>query len=200
MEITEMRVRLTMTDPVLGMAPQDAKLYETYIASKSPDAETIEEEIERVGAADVAQKGMTVFPRTADGRPMVWDYQIRGFFKDAMGMLKRVPGSKTAEGAKAHKKIVDGLIFIKDRENPFEINGEIGTCQRPLRASTPQGEQVAIAASEMLPAGSTLTFTIWLLDPKLAPIVRECLDYGRLRGICQWRNSGKGRFTWEELK
>ena len=61
MEITEMRVRLTMTDPVLGMAPQDAKLYETYIASKSPDAETIEEEIERVGAADVAQKGMTVF-------------------------------------------------------------------------------------------------------------------------------------------
>lgn len=28
--------------------------------------------------------------------------------------------------------------------------------------------------------------------------VREELDYGRLRGIGQWRNSGKGRFEWEE--
>lgn len=28
----------------------------------------------------------------------------------------------------------------------------------------------------------------------------ERLDYGELRGIGQWRNSGKGRFTYEELK
>ena len=25
----------------------------------------------------------------------------------------------------------------------------------------------------------------------------ECLDYGKLRGIGQWRNSGKGRYTYE---
>lgn len=29
--------------------------------------------------------------------------------------------------------------------------------------------------------------------------VREWLDYGMLRGLGQWRNSGKGRFTWEEI-
>ena len=29
---------------------------------------------------------------------------------------------------------------------------------------------------------------------------RECLDYGVLRGIGQWRNSGKGRYLWEEIK
>ena len=199
-EMTEIKVRLTMTDPTLGMAPQDKKLYETYIASKSPDAETIAEEVERIGAEDVAAKGMTVFPRTKDGRPMIYDYQLKGFFKDAMGMLKRVPGSKTSEKAKQYKKIVDGLIFIKDRENPFRVSGDLGTCQRPLRANTPAGEQVAIASSEEIPEGSTLEFTIWLLDSGLADVVREALDYGRLRGICQWRNSGKGRFTWEELK
>ena len=27
-------------------------------------------------------------------------------------------------------------------------------------------------------------------------VVREWLDYGQLRGIGQWRNSGKGRFTY----
>ncbi len=30
-------------------------------------------------------------------------------------------------------------------------------------------------------------------------LVREWLTYGRLRGLGQWRNSGKGRFTFEEL-
>jgi hypothetical protein len=30
--------------------------------------------------------------------------------------------------------------------------------------------------------------------------VRECLDYGTKRGLGQWRNSGKGRYTWEEIK
>ena len=28
---------------------------------------------------------------------------------------------------------------------------------------------------------------------------REWLDYGALRGIGQWRNSGKGRYTYEIL-
>lgn len=27
----------------------------------------------------------------------------------------------------------------------------------------------------------------------------EWLDYGKLRGLGQWRNSGKGRFTYELL-
>lgn len=30
--------------------------------------------------------------------------------------------------------------------------------------------------------------------------IREWLDYGKLRGIGQWRNSGKGRFEWEEIE
>jgi hypothetical protein len=27
----------------------------------------------------------------------------------------------------------------------------------------------------------------------------ECLDYGELRGLGQWRNSGCGRILWELL-
>ena len=37
------------------------------------------------------------------------------------------------------------------------------------------------------------------LTKDMAELVRECLDYGVLRGLGQWRNSGAGRFVWEEL-
>ena len=75
----------------------------------------------------------------------------------------------------------------------------IGNCQRPLRASTPQGERVALASSETVPAGTKLRFDIVMLDPKLEGLVREWLDYGELRGLGQWRNAGKGSYSWKEV-
>ena len=80
---------------------------------------------------------------------------------------------------------------------PIEFDGEIGSCQRPLRASTPQGERIALANSETIPAGATMEFDIKLLSDTHVPLVTECLNYGKYRGTGQWRNSGKGRFTWE---
>lgn len=74
-----------------------------------------------------------------------------------------------------------------------------GRCERPLRASSASGERVALAASETVPAGTVLEFSILVMNPKDAETVREWLDYGRLRGLFQWRNSGKGRFEWEEV-
>ena len=99
---------------------------------------------------------------------------------------------------KAYKKEIDGLIFITDRENPIEFEGEVQTVQRPLRASTPQGERIALASSEAVPAGATLVFEVALLNPDAhKDLVIEWLDYGRLRGMGQWRNSGAGRFNYE---
>ena len=48
-------------------------------------------------------------------------------------------------------------------------------------------------------ATSTMTMTIVMLTDELEAAVKECLDYGALRGLGQWRNSGKGRFAWEEV-
>ena len=58
---------------------------------------------------------------------------------------------------------------------------------------------MALACSETVPAGSTLTFSVLCMDDSHVNAVREWLDYGFLRGLGQWRNSGKGRYTWEEL-
>ncbi len=59
---------------------------------------------------------------------------------------------------------------------------KIGSCQRPLRGQTAQGERVSLANSETIPAGATIEFTVKCLVDSYADIIREWLDYGGLRG------------------
>lgn len=193
----KLTVKVTFIEELLGTASANKEIHEEFIASKAPDAKSLEEEVEAVGAEEVFEKGMTVFPRV-DGRPVAWDYQWKGFLKDAVGMLRKVPGSEAAK-VKAYKKEIDGLIFAQPRAIPITFDGEVGLCQRPLRGQTAQGERVALATSESIPAGATMTFTWVFLCEQHEKLVREALDYGVLRGFGQWRNSGKGRFTWEEI-
>lgn len=192
-----MKVRLEFLEEVLGTASADPEIHETYIASNAPDAPTRKEEVEALGAEEVFEKSMTIFPKE-NGIPFLWDYQIKGFFKDACGMMRKVSGSVSSK-MKAYKKEIDGLIFIKERKIPFQFDGEIGTCQRPLRAQTAQGERIALSSSETIPAGAAIEFEIeCLVDSDMNAVV-EWLDYGKLRGIGQWRNSGKGKFAWKVI-
>ena len=194
----EIKVKLTFTEELLGTASNNPDIHGEYIASKAPDAPSREEEVAAIGVDETVEKSMTVFPKE-DGNPFIWDYQIKGFFKDACGVLKKVTGTESA-GIKAYKKEIDGLIFVFARKIPIENYGTIGECQRPLRGQTAQGERIALAHSETIPAGATIEFTVRCLKDSLMKGVREWLDYGLLRGLGQWRNSGKGRFTWEEIK
>lgn len=192
------KVKLTFTEGILGTCPTNENIYRDYIGSKAPDATTVEDEIVALGEDAVADKGKTVFPRNSDGVPFLYDYQIKGFFKDTCGGLRKVSGTESSK-IKAFKKEIDKLIFPTPRQIPFENFGEITECQRPLRASTPQGERVSLAISEEIPAGATVTFEIELFSDDHEKAVREWLNYGKHSGIGQWRNSGKGRFTWEEV-
>lgn len=192
----EMAVELTFTDELLGTMPGNEEIYRDYVAKK---AETVDEEAEALTVDETIEKGTTIFPKEADGTPFLYDYQIKGFFKEACKFLKKVPETKSAK-EKAYKQKIDGLIFVKDRINPIDLHGQkIGICERPLRASTPQGDRVALSRSESIPEGSTVRFIVMCLVDKDMDIVREWLDYGALHGTGQWRNSGKGRFTWAEV-
>lgn len=193
----ELKVRLTFIEPILGTCPSNGDVYRDFIASKAPDATTIEDEVAAIGADAVADRGMTVFPRLDDGTPFLYDYQIKGFFKDTCGGLRKVKGSES-EKIKAYKKEIDKLVFPLPRCIPILFDGEVGECQRPLRAQTAQGERISLAISEEIPAGATIEFSITLLNDGNEKAVREWLDYGKFSGIGQWRNSGRGRFTWEE--
>lgn len=195
----EITVQLTFTEEVLGTASANPDIHAEYIASKAPDAKSMAEEIESIGLEEAVEKSMTVFHKDANGNPFLYDYQIKGFFKDAAKSLKKVTGTVCSK-TKAYKQEIDGLLFVEPRQIPMDLHGKtIGNCQRPLRASTAMGERVALANSETVPAGTNIICTIRCYTPQMAALVRECLNYGKDRGIGQWRNSGKGRFTWREL-
>lgn len=191
----KIHVKVTTTESMLGSAPNNKELMESYIASKAPDAMSMAEEIEAVGAEEVLEKSMTVFPRH-EGKPILYDYQIKGFFKDSCGALRKVKEKKSSK-IKAYKKEIDGCIFVSPRHIEIRFEGEMGNCQRPLRASTPLGERIALANSEEIPAGAVLEFDVTCLVDEHMELVKEWLEYGQLRGLGQWRNSGKGRFVCE---
>lgn len=198
----DIKVRITLTNEMLGTSSNNPEIHREFIASKAPDAKTTEEEIAAVGVEEVVEKSMTVYPRLEDGTPFVWDYQIRGFFKDTCAALQRCKGeeiSKQSCGMKAYKKIIDGCIFVFPRKIRINLSGEMGECQRPLRGQTAQGERIALANSETVPADSTFEFTVRCLSDAHEKAVIEWLDYGQYKGFLQWRNAGKGSFCYELL-
>lgn len=194
----KMRVRLTFTEEILGTASNDKEIHAEFIASKAPDALSREEEIEAIGVEAVVEKGKTVFPRNTADKPILYDYQIKGFFKNCAKAYNYVGGS---EKLAAYKTKIDNLIFVEERMIELQIpeGKEVGDCQRPLRAQTAQGERVALANSESCPPGTVVEFTIMCMVDDLMKHVIKWLDYGALNGIGQWHNSGKGRFSWEDI-
>lgn len=194
--MTKVHVKLTFTDDLLGTFSGNPELHREFIASKAPDAAKMEEEVASLGVEAVEEKSMTVFPKMADGTPYLWDYQIRGFFKEICGAMRGIPGTKSSK-VKAYKKKVDNTIFVEPREIPLDLHGmKIADCQRPLRASTMQGERIALANSEVCPQGTTCEFDVLCMVDEDVDMLREWLEYGKYKGIGQWRNSGKGRFEF----
>jgi len=126
----------------------------------------------------------------------------KGFFKDAVGLLleladKEVRIGKTKLSKYTFKRVIDNYVFVTPRKIRLAPCGAV--CTRPLRAETMQGERVALASSETVPAGTTFEFEVTTLAPALEDMLKAALDYGALKGIGQWRNSGKGRFSYEIL-
>lgn len=194
--MTKVHVKLTFTDDLLGTSSGNPELHREFIASKAPDAAKMEEEVALLGVEAVEEKSMTVFPKMADGTPYLWDYQIRGFFKEICGAMRGIAGTKSSK-VKAYKKKVDNTIFVEPREIPLDLHSmKIADCQRPLRASTMQGERIALANSEVCPQGTTCEFDVLCMVDEDVDMLREWLEYGKYKGIGQWRNSGKGRFEF----
>ena len=213
MNTNTMRIELIFTNDILGTAPSNEEVYTDYIASNAPDASTLGEEIAAVGVDEVVEKGKTIFPKDSDGTPIFWTYQIKGFFKSACKAMSAVKGSVSSE-LTAYKKYIDTSMFVysdvtdkANRKIRINTTEPITDLQRPLRASTMQGERVALANSECIKAGATCWFDIVtfsagkkskLDDEKQKDMIREWLEYGQFNGIGQWRNAGFGSFVYNE--
>lgn len=200
-------IELKFIEPVLGTASSDPRIHERFIASKAPDAKTLKEEVEAIGVDAVEQRGITVFAKTKDGQPFLWNYMIKGFMKDACKSMRDADGSVSA-GLAMYKSRIDTLVFPKPRNIRLNMpeGSSVRMLERPLRIDMPPYPRVALAASEMLDAGTTCEFDVTMLTDyikgtksKPGVSLERCLvewfAYGQLRGMCQWRNAGYGAFV-----
>lgn len=188
-KLTKYNLKCTFTQPVLGsQATKDVT--SEFIATRagvepSPD--------EQATLPEALEKGTTVFHKH-EGAPVLFDYQVKGFIKEA----GRVLNGRATGNVKALRSKVDANIFVSPRMIPLNCAGPIDFLERPLRADTPQGPRVALARSEQLPSGTSFACVITLLEGEVKEaVLRDMLDYGALKGIGQWRNGGYGSFEYE---
>jgi len=202
--MTDRKVALTFIEELLGTSSSNPELHSQFIASKSADAEKQKEELAALPADELEEQSRTVFPREGDV-PFLWDYQIKGFFKDAALSLMESDSSCISKGEDqkklkmttyTYKRTIDNQLFIAPRKAMLVMptGGVVGSCQRPLRAMTMRGERIALAHSETVPAGTRCEFVVSMMNSRLEEFVEEALAFGRFKGLGQWRNSGKGRF------
>lgn len=215
----EMTVKLTLTTEMLAMSSGNKEILEEFIASKAATATDAQEEIEATIDPDAVDKSSTVFPTDENGI-FVWDYQVRGYLKSALKTLIETDAEVTVSKWAA-AKAVDKFLFVRPRRIYFQdqsgasIKAPDGVNQRPLRATTLQGERICLARSEFVAVGRVLEFRIIWLGSRVAregkrktvgksdiavfeeTLVRKMLDVGELAGIGRWNGGGFGCFSYE---
>jgi len=189
MDTTQYRLRVTFTTPILGTQPQKDIAVE-YLMSKAEPQETADE-LDTLPQA--LEKGTTAFHKL-NGKPIYYDYHVRGFLKNAGSVFNGLRGVRNLRSK------VENLVFVKPRQIELHLpdGGEITFCQRSLRAMTAQGPRTSIARSEQLPAGTWFECVINVYDgPISEALLRDLLSYGENVGFGQWRNGSYGQFGFE---
>lgn len=190
---TEYDVIITLLEDLLGTIPKSKELYDRFIKSKCPETAGAEEDGDKY-VEDLEEAGWTGFYSDEKGL-FVFDYYIKGFVKNAGNILK-----KQFEITALKSKITD-FLFIHPRKIYLGFTEPTGVLERPIRVMTMQGPRVALIRSDIVPAGTEISFQIQLLkhpDLKIE-VVRELFNYGLLQGLGQWRNGGYGRFEVKDF-
>lgn len=189
---------------ILGAQAANPDVRSKFIASKAASLRKGEEETEML-PEDFEKNNLTVFLRD-NGTLCLSDYVIKGFLKEALGVLKAQNGIASVASK------VDNLILITPPYLRFGMEGKpcdqaSGILERPLRAMTMQGPRESVTASEYIAEGWTLTFDVTLLQNMPTnkskaltfDAIEQALEYGTFKGLGQWRNAMNGRFTFRRV-
>lgn len=206
---------IQFTERVLGQMSADPNIIKEYFIPKSPDPNGRQDEIEAVARPELEDepKIPTVFGKDATGLFM-FDYQIRGFFKEQLGALINLGDPVVKNLSKwLVKGAVDQYLLVSPRKIYFlDDSGHVAKAdemfQRPQRNDTMQGPRVCVALSECLHPeahpGLSLSFTVelWITPAKgkreiTWEALDACMDWSARRGFGQWRTGGNGRFMWK---
>lgn len=200
-DVQKFAVEIALLEPMLGTVPAQSSIWAEHIAAKQSKAlkkegmtddeikAEIASTIEGVADVDSLRTGLTTFMCDANGY-FVRDYFLKGFFKSAAKVRKEFGSLK-----QLRSKVVSHL-FIRPRAVYIaSADAELEIIERPLRASTPQGERTAIARSHCVPAGTRLSFQVHLVGGVLSRgCLETLLEFGAYEGLGQWRGAGNGSF------
>lgn len=202
------KVKLTFTEQLLGTVPLNKKVYAEHgpgalgIEAGALTLEGLEEELATIEEPEEEEEKTWTGFHTENGQPFLYGYVISGFFKETCSALRR-DADWLSKGLRAHKKVIDGLVFIEPRKIMLDLNGqqvdksENFPNKRPLRGQTAQGERISIARSHSCPPGTSIEFVILVLGVVTEALLREWFGYGALKGLGCWRSASWGRFTYE---
>jgi hypothetical protein len=192
MKSTKVNVKIELLERMLGTAP-DPEIYSKYIASKAPEGTDTADEVETL--EQLEERGTTRFHKDEKGL-FIYNYMIIGFLKEAGNSLKE------QLGVKALKSKIEQFIFCKPRKIYLGKTAPDGVFERPKRVNGPNGPQSTLGKSEYIEAGTTIEFTLDILDHKevKSDIIKQILEYGEYKGLGQWRNGGYGSFKVVEFK
>lgn len=188
MQVQIFDVEIELLTEMLGTVPKNKDVYRDYIESKRPvESGKIEDETETVGQLE--EKGWTGFHSDEKGL-FVYDYFIKGFFKNAANVLKE------SFKITAFRSKLNDYLFISPRRVYLGLKEPAGVIERPLRGQTAQGPRIALARSDFVPAGTKISFRLEVIENKKFKTdhVKELMDYGRYLGLGQFRNGSYGRF------
>lgn len=246
-------IRVHLLEEALGMTPSTPDQFSKFLEFKKTKLgakaavisdEKTKEEIDALKMkveemkVDNAESGVDVFPIDDETKkPLFWDYQIRGFFKDSMKALKDClavkkvkvadlkPSPDDTEEQKEYKTKMLNLLKMAEKLKVLSVSGfskmpstwvdrgvfvgprkclidmpegsKVGYCERPIRIEKFPKDISSLKCSETVPADSIIKFRVGILNDDDEKFVLACLHYGYLRGFGEWRNSGKGRFTFD---
>mgnify|MGYP001568131168 FL=1 len=205
----KMKVKITFLEELLATSSANAQILTDYISKKASD-ENLQEEVACLSNVEkldkLEEKGTTVFVRDNDGAICILNHMIKGFLKHAGNVIRKTtpeqasPGKTKKWGAIAGK--IDDFVKITPRRIRLNCKLEENTYERSLRAMTAQGERVSLARSEYIQEGNSIEFEIHVYPgaPITEEMLKTMLDYGSWVGLGQWRNSGKGSFSYEILE
>ena len=200
-----MKIKITFTEPLLGTLSGNKEIAEDFIISKHPEGQSEEESEKHLD--EELEKSSTIFARDGD-KLMLWDYQFKGFFKEACEQMI-YSGTMTQEELKKYrltpylyKKTIDKQIFVNPRKIYLELpeGATPEFIERPLRGQTMKGERICLARSESVPPGTKIRIDVSCLNKNLEKFIVQWLNYGALLGMGQWRTSGCGRFSYKIIE
>lgn len=202
------------TQPVLGTIPKDRKVFENFImdqAKNQMEKDRAAEDVDRV-PEETEARGWTGFYEDDNGRPILMDYQFKGFLKNSANVIKDTFVSKksktvkgetkttTERGIKNLRSKVEQTVFVNPRQIVLADKPD-DVLERPLRAMTMQGPRVSVVRSDMINPGREYTLDLQVLEGSevTEEVLRAILSYGEQSGLLQWRNGGYGRFKVKSL-